>query len=323
MLITRNHLSGLIVCTLIAGLAIVLDPFLPLNTLMIALLMGMGLSAIKTPPESWRPGIVFGMKKVLRLAIILLGLRISFLEVQQLGWSSLLLIILCVSLTFGFTLAVGRWLKLSPKSNLLMASGISICGASAILAADAVIEAEDSDTVYAIATITLLGTTAMLSYPLLQGLLDLSALHYSLWVGSSVHEVAQVVAAGFARGEATGELATVVKLTRVVLLVPIMLLLVLYQRRQSQNNKAYKVPIPWFVLGFLAMMLANPYLPASLKTPLGLLGQFTLTLSMAALGLETRLDKLRSAGLKPLYLGVLSSLFISLLSLGLIFTLHP
>lgn len=323
MLIQKTHLPGLIFCGGIALLAMAVAPFLPLNALMVALLLGMGYSALRTPPDTWRPGIVFGMKKVLRLAIILLGLRLSVAEVQQLGWSSVTVILLCVLSTFGITLLLGRGLRLSSKGSLLMASGISICGASAILAADAIIEAEESETVYAVATITLLGTVAMLSYPLLQNLLQLSQLHYGLWVGSSIHEVAQVVAAGFAQGEATGELATLSKLTRVLLLVPIMLLLAVYQRRQNKQQQRLQVPIPWFVLGFVAMMLIHPFLPGAVTRPLGVLGQFTLTLSMAALGLETRLDKLRAAGLRPLYLGVLSSLWISGVSLGALYFLQP
>lgn len=323
MLIQKNQLSGLILCSLIALVAMTLAPFLPLNALMVALLLGMALSALWQVPTTWRPGVIFSMKKVLRLAIILLGLRLSVAEVQQLGWSSVGLILLCVISTFGVTLLLGRWLKLSTPGSVLMASGISICGASAILAADAIVEAEESETVYAVATITLLGTVAMLSYPLLQNLLHLSELHYGLWVGSSVHEVAQVVAAGFAQGETTGELATITKLTRVLLLVPIMFALALYQRQKTRHQQSLQVPIPWFVFGFLGVMLIHPFLPTVLTQPLGLLGQFTLTLSMAALGLETRLDKLRAAGLRPLYLGVLSSLWISGLSLGTLYLLQP
>ncbi len=323
MLIQKNQISGLILCSLIALVAMALAPFLPLNALMVALLLGMALSALWQVPTAWRPGVIFSMKKVLRLAIILLGLRLSMAEVQQLGWSSLGLILLCVLSTFGVTLLWGRWLKLSTPGSVLMASGISICGASAILAADAIVEAEESETVYAVATITLLGTVAMLSYPLLQNLLHLSELHYGLWVGSSVHEVAQVVAAGFAQGETTGELATITKLTRVLLLVPIMLALALYQRQKTHHQQSLQVPIPWFVFGFLGVMLIHPLLPTVLTQPLGVLGQFTLTLSMAALGLETRLDKLRAAGLRPLYLGVLSSLWISGISLGTLYLLQP
>lgn len=320
----RQNAPGLLLCLGIALLAQGLAPYLPLNALMLALLLGLLLGAFWQPPAVLRPGVVFSMKKLLRLAIVLLGLRISLEQVQALGWSSLLIVFSGVALCFGFSLWLGRWLKLSRSSTLLLASGVSICGASAVLAADAVVEAEESEVVYALAVITLLGTVFMLAYPLLQWLLLLSPAHYSLWVGASVHEVAQVVAAGFAHGEQTGELATVVKLTRVLALVPVMLLLVVYQRRSAAAEVGFKqVPIPWFVLGFLALLLLGGWLPESLKAPLNLLGQLTLVMAMAALGLETRPDKLRAAGLRPLYLGLGSSLFLSLFSLGLIYVLQP
>ncbi|MBF2055246.1 MAG: putative sulfate exporter family transporter [Candidatus Sericytochromatia bacterium] len=324
MSILRHNAPGLLLCFAIAALALSLAPYLPLNSLMLALLMGLLLAAFWHPSATVRPGVVFSMKKVLRLAIVLLGLRISLDQVQALGWSSLLIVFSGVALTFGLTLGLGRWLKLSRSSTLLMASGVSICGASAVLAADAVVEAEESDVVYAVAVITLLGTAFMLAYPVLQWLLMLAPTHYSLWVGSSVHEVAQVVAAGFAHGEQTGELATVVKLTRVLALVPVMLLLVVYQRRTAAAEVGLKqVPIPWFVLGFVGLLLLGGLLPASFKAPLNLLGQLSLVMAMAALGLETRLDKLRAAGLRPLYLGLASSLFLSLFSLGMIYALQP
>lgn len=319
---------GLLLCLLLAVLALGLAPYLPLNALMLALLMGILVAASGATTGRWgeyyRPGIVFSMKKVLRLAIILLGLRIGLNQVQSLGWSSLLIIFGGVVLTFGLTLWLGRCLKLNIQSSILMASGVSICGASAVLAAESVIEAEESETVYTVAVITLLGSTAMLVYPALQWFLALTPAHYGLWVGASVHEVAQVVAAGFAHGEQTGQLATVVKLTRVLALVPVMLLLVLYQQRlQATQAGLRQIPIPWFVLGFLGLMLLSESLPEELKGPLNGLGQLTLTLSMAALGLETRLDKLRAVGLRPLYLGLGASVFLSLFSLSLIYGLKP
>lgn len=321
----KADLPGLLLCGLLALAAMLAAPYLPLNALMLAMLAGILLGNLRPPAARFQPGVVFGMKKVLRLAIVLLGLRISLSEVQQLGWQSLLVIVLAVSLTFGATLWLGKLLRLNAKLTILLASGISICGASAILAADAIVEAEESDAIYAVGTISLLGTAAMLLYPLLQWLLQLSAAAYGLWVGSSVHEVAQVVAAGFAHGEQTGQLATLVKMTRVIALVPVMFLLLLWQRRQQQHQQnAYsQVPVPWFVFAFLTLIGLNStgWLPSWLLDPLRLCGQFTLVLAMAALGLETRLDKLRAAGLKPLYLGLLSSLFICLLSLGLIYSL--
>ena len=160
----------------------------------------------------------------------------------------------------------------------------------------------------------------MVAYPLLQSLLQLPPQHYGLWVGASIHEVGQVVAAGFAHGEQTGQLASLVKLTRVVFLVPVTLGLLLWSLGQKGAGKLDwgKIPFPWFVLAFSGVILFNSLalLPPTWTGTLIGLDLFLLTLAMAALGLETRLDKLKASGLKPLYLGLASSLFISGLTLG-------
>ncbi|HEY9843827.1 MAG TPA: YeiH family protein [Candidatus Obscuribacterales bacterium] len=327
-------LPGLGLAGLLAVLAIglgrwpLLQKLLPLSPLLLAIGLGAVVgNSLKLPP-TFKPGLVFALKKVLRLGIILLGFRISLSQVQAVGWQGLLLLCVCVGACFGFTLWCGRRLGIDLKLTLLLASGISICGASAIVATDAVIEAEEHDCAYAVALITLFGTLGMLAYPLLQLLLQLSPAGYGLWTGASLHEVAQVVAAGFAHGEASGQMASLVKLTRVVFLVPVTLGLLLWQlnRRQGPDRLDWgKLPIPWFVFGFLGVIGLNSlnWLPATLTAAFTELDLWLLTMSMAALGTETRLDKLKASGLKPLWLGLASSLFISLLSLGLIVLWRP
>lgn len=308
-----------------------LQKAIPLSPLMLAIAFGAlasNLGSRSGLPASLKPGLVFCLKKVLRLGIILLGFKISLGQIQAIGWQGLLLLTICVAATFGFTIWCGRKLGLSSKLTLLLASGTSICGASAIVATDAVIEAEEQDCAYAVATITLFGTLGMLLYPVLQWLLQLSPQGYALWTGASLHEVAQVVAAGFAHGESSGKLATLVKMTRVIFLIPVTVGLLIWSLRQQRTDQARldwgKVPVPWFVFGFLLVICLNSlaWLPPALTAALVELDLWLLTLAMAALGIETRLDKLRATGLKPLWLGLATSLFISGLALALIAVLY-
>jgi len=322
----RLHLPGLGLAALLALVSLALAPYVPLSSLMLAMLLGLGLGHSGRLSPRFDAGLVFGMKQMLRLAIVFLGFRISLGQVQAVGWQGLVLLTLVVALSFGFTLWLGQKLELNPKLTLLLASGVSICGASAVVATDAVIEAEEQDCAYAVATITLFGTLAMVIYPLLQLFFPWPLDWYGLWVGASVHEVAQVVAAGFAHGDEAGQLASLVKLTRVIYLIPVMAGLLLWQVYRSRQTQAdwKKVPIPWFVLGFMLVIGGHSWLelPAPLLTGLHLTGQFLLALAMAALGLSTRLDKLRARGLKPAYLGLGSSLFIGGLSWALITWLY-
>jgi uncharacterized integral membrane protein (TIGR00698 family) len=301
---------------------------IPLSPLMLAIGLGALLGNLVRLPSRYKPGLTFGLKKVLRLGIILLGFKISLGQIASIGWQGLLLLTLCVSVCFVFTIWLGRRLGLNPKLSLLLAAGTSICGASAIVATDAVIEADQGDTAYALATITLFGTLGMLAYPLLELLLKLTPQAYAIWTGASLHEVGQVVAAGFAHGEESGKLASLVKMTRVIFLIPVTLGLLLWKLRQAQDERQSldwtKVPIPWFVFGFLGVIALNSlnWLPAPVVAALTEFDLWLLTLAMAALGVETRLDKLRASGLKPLWLGLASSLLISLLALGLLRVLY-
>lgn len=326
-------LPGLALAALLSLFAVTLSRWpqlkqlLPVSPLMLAILLGAVLGNSLKLPAACKPGLTFAVKKVLRLAIILLGFKISLIQLQAIGWQGLVLLAVCVTGCFFFTLWCGRRLGLGQNLTLLLAAGTSICGASAIVATDAVIEAEENDCAYAVATITLFGTLGMLLYPVLQFVLKLPLAHYGLWTGASLHEVAQVVAAGFAHGDISGQMASLVKMTRVIFLIPVTLGLLIWRLRAQQGHRRLewaKVPIPWFVFGFLAVIAVNScnWLPASLVGGFNEIDTWLLTLAMAGLGIETRLDKLKATGLKPLWLGLASSLFISLLSLGLIALLY-
>jgi uncharacterized integral membrane protein (TIGR00698 family) len=201
----------------------------------------------------------------------------------------------------------------------LIAAGTSICGASAVIAVNTVTDAKDEDVAYAIACVTVFGSIAMFLYPLLPALLHLSPRTFGLWSGASIHEIAQVVAAAFQDGSSAGKFGTIAKLTRVSMLAPVVLVLGFAAARQPGRGRA-KTPMPWFVLGFVALVAVNSLIviPAAPKAAIAAVTTFLLSVALAAMGLETDLNKLAARGMRPAALGALSSLFISGFSLGLI-----
>jgi uncharacterized integral membrane protein (TIGR00698 family) len=292
-----------------------------------ALIVALGLSLVLRNtvglPAACRTGVAFSLRRVLRFAVVLLGLQLSLRQVIDVGGLGLLIVGLTLGGSYLFTLCAGIWLRVDRGLCHLIAAGTSICGASAVLAANAVTRGSDEDGAYAVAVVTLFGTLSMLAYPWLPGVLTLSEPAYGLWAGASIHEVAQVVAAAFQNGPVSGELGTVSKLSRVLLLAPVVALLGLVTARETglrERLKPRSWPVPGFVLGFAAMCLLNTLapLPAGVKGWVGTGNQFLLAMALAALGLETDVRKLAGKGPRPLLLGAASWLFITGLSYLLI-----
>jgi uncharacterized integral membrane protein (TIGR00698 family) len=288
--------------------------------MMMAMLIGIALRNTFGAFPSTQPGIAFSIKRLLRLAIVLLGLQLTAAQVIAVGGRGLAIIAATLLATFLFTTWAGRRLGVDRKLSQLIAAGTSICGASAVLATNTVTRAPDEDVAYAVACVTVFGSLAMLLYPLLPALLALDAPSYGLWAGASIHEVAQVVAAGFQHGEPAGEAATIAKLARVMLLAPLVLALGLIARRSAADGAAPRPPLPWFVFGFIAMIALGSVveIPAPLKHQLALLTSFLLATALAAMGLDTDLRRLAAEGFRPALLGALATAFIATFSLALI-----
>jgi uncharacterized integral membrane protein (TIGR00698 family) len=210
------------------------------------------------------------------------------------------------------------------KLAQLIAAGTSICGASAVIATNTVTQAHDEDVAYAVACVTVFGSIAMFVYPLLPALLHLNPHGYGLWAGASIHEIAQVVAAAFQDGKQAGDFGTIAKLSRVMMLAPVVIALgLLAARRAEQHGHGYvraKPPMPWFVLGFIALVGVNSVVtvPVEAKTIIVMVTTFLLSMALAAMGLETDLRKLRAKGVRPFLLGLASFLFIASFSLMLV-----
>lgn len=316
-------LTGLIAA---AGFAIHgLPGMASVSPLILSIIIGMATHNLIGTPARAKPGVTFSLRRVLRAAIVLLGFQLTLLEVREVGLEGVAIILTCLAGTFFFTLRVGRWLGVERPLAGLIAAGTSICGASAVIASNAVIEGRDEDVAYAVACVTVFGSLSMLLYPFAQAhILALTPAAYGLWTGATIHEIAQVVAAGFQAGQSAGEAATVSKLTRVLMLAPVCLTLAMFWNRNRTAAKdgapSKAAPMPWFALGFLAVVVLNSYIsiPTEWHDSLVLLTTFMLSMALAAMGLETDVARLRARGLRPLALGALAWIFISVLGLALV-----
>ncbi len=325
-------LPGLALATAIAVLAVLLRRLPMLATtsaLMLAILLGMAWRNLVGTPAAAIPGLIACLKRPLRIGIALLGLQLTLAQVAEVGVGGVAVIVACVAASFAFTVGAGRWLGVEPGLARLIAAGTSICGASAIVAANTVVRDRDESVAYSLAVVTLCGTVVMLLYPLLGSVLQLSDHWYGLWIGASVHEVAQVVAAGFAHGQDAGEFATVSKLTRVLMLAPLVLVLAALARRAlsavaADAPTASATPTPWFVYVFIVLVLlgSSGGVPDSIVDAARWASQSLLALALAAVGLCTDLRSIVARGWRPFALGGLASAFIGLLALVLVFSMR-
>src|SRR4051794_1019035 len=294
------------------------------SPMILAIVAGMAINNIVGTPARAKPGVTFSMRRLLRLAIILLGLQLTAAEIVEVGARGLAVIALSLGGTFLFTVWMGRLLGVDRKLAELIAAGTSICGASAVIAANTVTRAHDEDVAYAVACVTVFGSIAMFAYPMLPALLHLDAHAFGLWSGASIHEIAQVVAAAFQEGQQAGEFGTVAKLARVMLLAPVVLSLGMVAARRARHggpgSLSAQPPLPWFVFGFIALVGLNSIvtIPADAKAAIVTATTFMLAMALAAMGLETDIAKLTARGLRPLALGLLAFLFIASFSLALV-----
>lgn len=294
------------------------------SPMILAIGLGVGFANLFGLPAAARPGVAAVMRRLLRLAIVLLGLQITPARLAEVGLRGFLVVALCLVATFVFTVALGRRLGVKRELAELIAAGTSICGASAVVAANTVSRAEEADVATAIATVTLYGTLSMVLLPLAAAALGLDAHAWGLWAGASIHEIAQVVAAAFQGGPEAGEFGTVAKLARVAMLAPVVLGLgVLVRRRSGGEGASARAPFPWFVVGFLALValggLVEP--PRAMLDGVALLTTFLLTVALGAMGLVTDVRRLVAEGVRPLVLGACAWVFITALALLLVETI--
>lgn len=284
---------------------------LGLSTLTLAIVIGMVLGNTAYPrfEAQYEDGIGFSKHWLLRAGIVLYGLRLTPQDLLQVGVQGVLIDAAVIASTFALAMLLGRrWLGLDRETTVLIGAGSSICGAAAVLATQSVVRARADQVSVAIATVVVFGTLSMFIYP---HLLDAwcawlgTPEQFGVYIGSTVHEVAQVVAAAEATGPAMLDDAVIAKMVRVMMLAPFLVLLSLSFRRQGAANGARGgVTVPWFAFGFIGVVAARHFvtLPPDLHSWLLWLDGLLLAMAMASLGLTTRVSALRKAGAKPLVL---------------------
>lgn len=323
----RDRINGVLFVGLMAAAVVQLAgiPFiktLGFSPLVVGIVCGMlyGNFLRGTMPVEWGVGVHFTARRMLRVAVAFYGLNISIQQIIEVGLPGLVVSVgIVVGVLVLGTLIGTKLLKLDRDTAMLTSAGSAVCGAAAVLAFESTLKAAPHKAAVAVATVVLFGTISMFLYPILYqaGWFDLDPRSFGIFLGGSVHEVAQVVASASNIDAATTEVATIVKMTRVALLVPVLIILGFWLQRVAMAKTEAgaprpKLPIPWFAIGFLVLALinsANVIPPDVLKT-LRALDIFVLTMAMTALGIETRFAQIRQAGPRVVALGVI--LFILL-----------
>ena len=314
---------GLLLAALIAALAIwgagmPAVQGLGISALTLAIVLGIALGNTVFPriaPFS-AEGVDFAKARLLRLGIILYGFRITFQDIAHIGWAGILIDILIIGCTFTLAVQLGtRVFGLDRQTAMLIGAGSSICGAAAVMATEPVVRGQAHKVSVAVATVVIFGTLGMFVYPLLYPYLHLSETAYGLYAGSTIHEVAQVVVAGRAVGEAAASSAVIEKMLRVMMLAPFLVVLGSRLGAEEGSDAAAggrRITIPWFALLFVGASGLNSLqlLPAGLVDAILQLDTVLLAMAMAALGLRTHVGAIRQAGVKPILLASVLFLFL-------------
>jgi uncharacterized integral membrane protein (TIGR00698 family) len=333
----RALFPGVILAALLALFAIALAdvPWLQtrgISALTLAIVLGIavGNSVYPRIAATSSQGVQFSKQTLLRLGIVLYGIRLTFQDIRHVGIGGVIIDTVVVCTTFALAWLLGtRLFGLDRRTAMLIGAGSSICGAAAVMAAEPVVRGRSDQVTVAVSTVVVFGTIAIFLYPALYHLNASyhligggSPTAYGLFAGSTIHEVAQVVAAGRAIGEQAAATAVITKMVRVMLLAPFLLALSLYLSRESKSEGAAHqgiagISVPWFALGFVALTAVNSLvaLPPQLTAMTTRFDTFVLAMAMAALGLTTHVSAIRTAGVRPLALAAL--LFAWLIAGGL------
>ncbi len=332
-----HTLPGILAALLVAVVANMLHKAIvvggqnPVSAVVLAIVIGIAVRAYTGKKQQLEPGLSFCVKKILRLAIILMGFDLKLSLVFATGGSTLGIILAAVGAGLFSAIYIGRLMGLGHNLSLLIGTGTAICGASAIVAAAPVVGADDSDVSYSVATITLFGIAAVFLYPAFGALIGMSDTAFGTWAGTAVHDTSQVLAAAFTFSESAGRTATVVKLTRTALLAPLILLLGAMCAKQNSTKLDFRTAakcFPYFVLWFLAASVVRTAVDAAYATSpaawsaflssVKSVSRFLIVLAMAATGMMTDLKRMKSVGAKPFLAGLMSALIVGLVSFVLI-----
>ena len=339
----KGTISGIIFVAIFAAAATMISDIgfiksLGISPLVIGIVMGIFYANTlhNHVPSEWGTGITFSGKKILRFAIVFYGFRITFQQIMDVGMSGFMVSLIMLSTTFLLGTYLGiKIFKMDRDTSMLTASGASVCGAAAVLATEPVLKAEGHKTAVAVSMVVLFGTISMFLYPVLYasiiepatGFLHMTPQQFGIYVGGTIHEVAQVVAVPASVAGAPADMANsavIVKMTRVIMIAPMLILLGIYLSMQAKKNggvsDGVKLVIPWFAVYFIGMAGFNSLgiVPQSIVDVINEIDTFLLTMAMTALGMGTIFAKFKGLGLAPLYTA--GSMFLWLVFGGFIVT---
>ena len=320
---SRALLPGVTVTLVVAAAAAFLAEQYHAPAMLFALLLGIAMNFVTTQ-SGCKDGVEFAARDVLRLGVALLGTRITFGQIAQLGWHPVLLVLVSVIATIVFSAIVARLMGFNTLFGLLTGGATAICGASAAMALSASLPNHPSKniaTAFTIVGVSALSTLAMILYPMLADHLHLSAATAGVFIGGSIHEVAQVVGAGYSVSRETGDIATIVKLMRVAMLLPVVVCFALIGRRTQGNDQSGVSPplLPWFAVAFLLLAWINSsgWIGSTMQSVTNDVSRWCLIVSMSAIGMKTQLKQLVAVGLKPVLLMLGEAVFLAALVLCL------
>ena len=282
------------------------------------ILLGM-IVAFWKRPHTFDEGIKFTGKKILQYAIILLGFEMNLYTVLTVGQQSLLIIFSTLATAFTTAFFIGKLLKIDSNTTTLIGVGTAICGGSAIAATSPVIKAHDKEVAFSISTIFLFNIIAVFIFPALGHILNLSDNGFGMWAGTAINDTSSVVAAAYSYSHPAGDYATIVKLTRAVMIIPITIFLAFFCTKINKQETDYNVGkiFPWFILWFVvaSIICTTNILPSYIAKSLTSLGKFSITLAMVAIGLNTNLKHLLKNGIRPILLGLCCWIAVAITSL--------
>ncbi len=325
--VIRPYLPGLLLCAVAVVISMGINKLLPgVSALIVAIVLGITLTNVIRLPESTMPGITFASKKLLRLGIVFLGLQLVLSDIISLGAPMLLVIVCIVGGGIFSTLLIGRLMKMRAAQVLLIACGFSICGAAAVAGVEGVTDSDEEDVVTAVALVVIFGTLMIPAVPFLGQLLGMSPELNGMWAGASIHEIAQVVAAGGIIGGGALAAAVIAKLARILMLAPVVAVLSVRQRRRGNLNPEAKRPpiVPLFIIGFLAMILIRSFcnLPQGVIDAGSMIQTALLSAAMFGLGCGVKIRNLMNVGVRPFILAAISTLIVAGIAYAGIILVH-
>lgn len=313
-----KYISGIILTIILAGASMLLNMMLPFDLIgasVFALFIGMILNPFVSRYTFFNKGIGFVSKKVLRIAIILFGLRLTVGQVLEVGKYSLFVMIFTLITAFGGGFLFGKLFRMNWKLSGLISTGTGICGGSAIAAVAPVIDAEDRDVAYAISVTFIFDVLMVVLFPLIGRAIGMSDLGFGLWTGTAVNDTSSVVAAGYAYSDVAGAYSVIVKLTRTLMIVPVVIIFSIIGRRGKKIS--IKNIFPFFILIFLGMVVLNNtgIIPESVTAFVVTISKFLMVMALGAIGLKTNFREMLKSGIKPLLHGFILSAIVAVVSL--------